>query len=78
MRKYLFGNSAFDRLLSAKPSHAACHVCGVCANKQARFSISADSFATGTCSGVWAVFGMSLLPYFGTQSRISFPAKRYF
>jgi hypothetical protein len=37
---------------------------------------SADSFAVG--SGVWSVFVMSSLAYFGTQSRILFPVKRYF
>jgi hypothetical protein len=37
---------------------------------------SADSFAVG--SGVWSVFVMSSLAYFGTQSRILFPPKRYF
>jgi hypothetical protein len=37
---------------------------------------SADSFAVG--SGVWSVFVMFSLAYFGTQSRILFPTKRYF
>jgi hypothetical protein len=37
---------------------------------------SADSFAVG--SGVWSVFVMFSLAYFGTQSWILFPAKRYF
>jgi hypothetical protein len=37
---------------------------------------SADSFAVG--SGVWSVFVMFSMAYFGTQSRILFPAKRYF
>jgi hypothetical protein len=37
---------------------------------------SADSFVVG--SGVWSVFVMFSLAYFGTQSRILFPAKRYF
>jgi hypothetical protein len=37
---------------------------------------SSDSFAVG--SGVWSVFVMFSLAYFETQSRILFPAKRYF
>jgi hypothetical protein len=37
---------------------------------------SADSFTVG--SGVWSVFVMFSLAYFGTQLRILFPAKRYF
>jgi hypothetical protein len=37
---------------------------------------SADSFAVD--SGVWSVFVMFSLAYFGTQLRILFQVKRYF
>jgi hypothetical protein len=60
----------FACLSSVDPSHAAC-VCII------RMHASVDSFAVS--SGVWSVFVMFSLAYFGTQSRILlFPAKRYF
>jgi hypothetical protein len=36
---------------------------------------STDSFTVG--SGVWSVFVIFSLPYFGTQSRILFPQKYF-
>jgi hypothetical protein len=64
-----FDRMFFACLSSVDPSRAACVY-----NTHARSS--ADSFAVG--NGVWSVFVMFSLAYFGTQSWILFPAKRYF
>jgi hypothetical protein len=81
MRMVLFGNCCFQVILTACSLHVyrlstrvMMHV-SLCVHNMHAGS-SADSFAVG--SGVWSVFVMFSLAYFGTQSRISFPAKRYF
>jgi hypothetical protein len=76
MRIVLFSNCCFQVILTACSLHAyrlstrvMLHVCVY--NTHA--CSSADSFAVG--SGVWSVFVMFSLAF---QSRILFPAKRYF
>jgi hypothetical protein len=67
----LFGNCCFQVILTACSLHAYRLSTRVMLhNTHARSS--ADSFAVG--SGVWSVFVMFSLAYFGTQSQILFPA----
>jgi hypothetical protein len=71
----LFGNCCFQVILTACSLHAYRLSCCMCVyNTHARSSV--DSFTVG--SGFGQYLSLFSLAYFGIQSRILFPAKRYF
>jgi hypothetical protein len=64
-----FDRMFFAYLSSADQSHAIC-VCVI--------SMHAHQLILSVGTGLKSIFIMFSLPYFGTQSQILFPAKRYF